>query len=144
MTPLPLRLVRSRQQRWLHAFALIGAVAAAIATPWPWSAAGLLWLCVAVLLLLRRRRHPVGLAACDDGSVSLYWPDGSSSAATLAASSRVGVWLIALGLKDGQGTTFLVLWPDSADAESLRQWRIWLRWTRPAILRRMLQAVDPR
>ncbi|WP_432720075.1 hypothetical protein R0381_003455 [Jeongeupia wiesaeckerbachi] len=143
MTPLPLRLVRSRQQSGLHALALAGAVAAAIVTPWPWRAAGLVWLCGATLLL-RRRRQPIGLAACDDGSLSLHWPDGSSSAATLAPSSRVGVWLIALQLSGERGTTSLVLWPDSADAESLRQWRIWLRWARPAVLRRLQQAGDPR
>ncbi|BCL74979.1 hypothetical protein JHS3_07150 [Jeongeupia sp. HS-3] len=136
MTPLPLRLVRSRQQRCLHAVAGFAAAAAAIAAPWPWGAFGLVWL-IAAAWMTQRRVLPLGIDGCDDGTVLLRWPDGSASPAAIAPASRVGVWLIALQFVSERGRCALVLWPDSADSETLRQWRIWLRWERPAVLRRI-------
>ncbi|GHD58594.1 hypothetical protein GCM10007350_08700 [Jeongeupia chitinilytica] len=138
---MPLQLRPSRQARLVHAAAFVAAAAAALASSW--AVVGLLWL-AAGWVLTRRRVQPAAIAACDDGTLVLHWQDGRISPATLGPASRVGIWLVSLQFIGGRGRIALVLWPDSADIEALRQWRVWLRWERPAILRRLQQAADPR
>ena len=46
----------------------------------------------------------------------------------LLPSSVVTDVLIVLHLKSQQKKLAVVLWPDSASSEVLRQWRVWLRW----------------
>ncbi|AOX99044.1 protein YgfX [Jeongeupia sp. USM3] len=129
---MSLRLRPSRLRRRLAVVVGLAAIASAAASPWPWNLAGAVWLAIAAWFE-RRRVAPAGIAARDDGTVVLEWPDGLTTPARILPSSRVGLWLVALRLDGAHGRSSLLLWPDSADAETLRQWRIWLCWARPGL-----------
>lgn len=89
-----------------------------------------------VLSALREWRlchEGVSLQALADGRVALIGADGAQHEADLLPSSRVMGWLVVLHLRHPAGREQVVLWPDSAPAEVLRQWRVWLRWQVPAL-----------
>ncbi|QZA79633.1 protein YgfX [Deefgea piscis] len=67
--------------------------------------------------------------ACSDGVFRLFDHQGGEISARLLPSSVVTQALIVLHFEDEDKHKInLVLWPDSAPAASLRQWRVWLRW----------------
>ena len=140
MIPAPLMLASSRwEKRWLylsHAFAAL----ACVFSPWLWGMALL------VAFSLYRHLHApaslvCGLAALPDGSVRLTLSDGKEADAELLSSSRVLGMLMVLHFTCEARRINLVLWPDSAPAEVLRQWRVWLRWQWPLLQKKAGQ--DP-
>lgn len=76
---------------------------------------------------------PRSMMVLADGRIRLMMAEGKEVDFVLLPSSRVLGVLMVLHLQgDGQRVN-IVLWPDSAPAECLRQWRIWLRWQWPAL-----------
>lgn len=138
MIPAPLMLASSRwEKRWLyfsHAFAAL----ACTFSPWLW---GILLL---VAFSLSRHLHPPvvsALLALPGGLVRLTLSDGKEADAELLPTSRVLGSLMVLHFSHEGRRINLVLWPDSAPAEVLRQWRVWLRWQWPLLQKKAGQ--DP-
>lgn len=95
-------------------------VAAGIALAWAWHLAQ---------VLQRGRRAPRELEL--DAQGSARWRDGSRQwhEAEVLDSSYVSAWLVVVNLgAGGRRARSLVLLPDCAAAEEMRQLRIWLRW----------------
>ncbi|WP_027468143.1 protein YgfX [Deefgea rivuli] len=78
------------------------------------------------------------LVAQASGEVELLDLQGNVELMRLLPTSVVTSGLMVLHLQGENRRRVLVLWPDSAPAETLRQWRVWLRWVWPA-----LQADEP-
>lgn len=96
------------------------AVAAGIALAWTWHLAQ---------ALQRGRRPPRALEL--DAQGTARWQDGSRQwhEAEVLDSSYVSDWMVVVNLgAGGRRGRSLVLLPDCAAAEELRQLRIWLRW----------------
>ena len=94
--------------------------AAGIALAWIWHLAPALQL---------GRRAVRALAIAPKGDVR--WQDGAGrwAEAAIGAGSFVSSWLVVVTLATaGHGSRALVLLPDCAAAEELRQLRVWLRW----------------
>lgn len=134
MQPPSLLLRPSRWARGLLATLHVLALGVATLLPMVWWLPALL-LIAASWWLARRAKLPLRLSALPDGLVRLAWPDGRSEDATLQPSSRVTGWLMVLHLHIEGRRLAVPLWPDSSDAELLRQWRVWLRWHWPALQR---------
>ncbi|MDW5415928.1 protein YgfX [Iodobacter sp. CM08] len=132
MSPAPLVLFPSRwEKRWLY-LSHSGAALACLFSPWLWA----ITLVVAFSLfcsLKRRRLLVVSLQALTDGALRLTLADGQTLDAQLLPSSRVLGALMVLHLQCDAQRIHLLLWPDSAVAENLRQWRVWLRWQWPKL-----------
>ena len=78
------------------------------------------WVHIETIVLIR---------VCSEGGFQLFDAQGGELSAHLLPSSVVTPLLIVLHFEDEfKHKINLVLWPDSAPAESLRQWRVWLRW----------------
>ncbi|HSC79878.1 MAG TPA: protein YgfX [Chitinolyticbacter sp.] len=98
-----------------------------------------LWWCVGSLVAIAisassAARQPMAgtLSAPGDGTL---WLDSGSGAVLIDVlpGSLVTASLVVLRYRNESGQRgALTLWPDSADADSLRRLRIWLRWQRPA------------
>lgn len=134
MIPTPMPIQCSRLAKWWlwgwHGLA----AGVTLLLPFPWW--GLLGL-IAGSLYWRLLRDPywfTQLQALADGRVLLTWASGEQDEATIVAGGLVTPWLIVLPLHCEQGKRLrLLLWPDSAPAEILRQWRVWLRWCWPQL-----------
>lgn len=113
--------------RWgVHAAAAM----AALVVPGWWRLAALAWVGAIAWSLRQPQPHGV-LVLPGDGT---RWLDSGSGAVLIeiAAGSLVTSSLIVLRYRDEHGRHgTLTLWPDSADAEALRQLRIGLCWARP-------------
>lgn len=137
MNPTDLLLRQSR----LAGFCLIGlhlaAILAAFCLPLAWCLSALAGIGMHWLWQSRRHGLPVSLHILHDGQVELTWPDGRQQTGVFRKSTVVTSRLIILHLADEGRRIFVVLWPDSADKEVLRQWRVWLRWKLPAMQRRL-------
>lgn len=79
--------------------------------------------------LLRSHQSCIALR-CDGDVVKLELRDGKAVSVTLASESLVTPWLVLLVVvpEGGAGEHRLLILPDSLDAESFRQLRVWLRW----------------
>ncbi len=78
--------------------------------------------------LLRHRSAPPRLLLGRQGGLQLRTGSGEWMAASVLPDSFVSIWLCVVRLQaDGKRRT-LTLLPDSAEAESLRRLRVWLRW----------------
>ncbi|MEN9657609.1 MAG: hypothetical protein RL571_1074 [Pseudomonadota bacterium] len=132
MSPAPLVLSPSRwEKRWLYLSHGCAALAC-LFSPWLWAITF-----VVAFSLFRSLRRPrlvvANLQALIDGAIRLTLADGQSLDAQLLPSSRVLGGLMVLHLQCNAQRIHLLLWPDSAGAESLRQWRVWLRWQWPKL-----------
>ncbi|WP_028455119.1 hypothetical protein [Chitinilyticum litopenaei] len=67
------------------------------------------------------------LAMTPDG-VLVHAAGTAARTLSIQPDSRVLAGLIVLSLRDQRGSLRLVLWPDSAAPDLLRQWRVWLLW----------------
>ncbi|STQ90914.1 protein YgfX [Iodobacter fluviatilis] len=134
MSPAPLVLTPSLWELRCVYISHAAAALACVFSPWLWA----ITLVVAFSLyysLYRKPLAPCSVMALPDGQLRLTMKDGKEVDASLLPSSRVMGALIVLHLK-GEGQRInLVLWPDSAPADCLRQWRIWLRWQWPVLQR---------
>jgi len=96
------------------------AVAAGIALAWAWHLAQALQQGRRSLRALELDAH--GAVRWQDGS--RQWHEGE-----VLASSYVSGWLVVLNLgASGRRARSVVLLPDCAAADELRQLRVWLRW----------------
>jgi toxin CptA len=138
MSPAPLVLVPSCwERRWLYLSHACAALAC-VFSPWLWA----ITLVVAFSLyrsLYRRPRMPSSVMAMPDGLIRLAFADGKELDSTLQPSSRVLGGLIILHLLADTQRINLLLWPDSAPSECLRQWRVWLLWQWPVLYKNMQQ-----
>ncbi len=138
MSPAPLVLVPSSwERRWLYLSHACAALACAF-SPWLWA----ITLVVAFSLyrsIYHQPPMPYGVVALPDGSIRLILADGRELNADLQPSSRVLGGLIILHLLADTQRTNLLLWPDSAPSEILRQWRVWLLWQWPVLHRNRQQ-----
>ncbi len=137
MTPSELRISPSRMAR--QYFVLLHLIAIIVAFLMPWQWCGVAWGAT-ILHYFWARSFTSGsgrLQALPEGQV--VWVDarGAGQKADILPSSLVTSWLLVLHLQTDSRKLSLVLWPDSADGAELRHWRVWLRWTLPAMKRRI-------
>lgn len=143
MNPTDLLLQPSRWSRFWLASLHLAAILAAFCLPFFWCLSACLAIALHLVWQWRQLAQALSLHALPDGRVELARPDGRRQVLALRESSVVTAWWIVLHLADESGReSSLVLWPDCADREILRQWRVWLRWKLPALLRRQVAADD--
>ncbi|WP_051710827.1 protein YgfX [Andreprevotia chitinilytica] len=130
--PPSLLLNPSKQARYLGLFLHVAALIVAVCLPLSWMVFALLLVVASFWLARRSRPQPQRLEALPDGLVRIRWPDGRTLDATVHVSTRVTSWITVLQLDAEKLRTTLLLWPDSAAADPLRQWRVWLRWSQPS------------
>lgn len=140
MTPPELQISPSRRAQ--QCFVLLHLIAIIVALSLPWQWCSLAWGATILHYRLTISRLPGAgsLQALPDGQVLLGNEQGQIRRAEIQASSLVTTWLLVLHLRTDSRKISLVLWPDSADAASLRAWRVWLRWSLPAMKRRIAAA----
>ncbi|KAF0814217.1 hypothetical protein IGB42_01114 [Andreprevotia sp. IGB-42] len=127
--------------RWA-AFAHGAALLVALLLPWGWMMAALVLVAISAWRVRKAAAGPQRLDVLADGQLRVGWADGRSADAGLLPASRVTAWLTVLQLQLPQQRCVLVLWPDSAPADTLRQWRVWLRWHWPALQRAALMQME--
>lgn len=138
MSPAPLVLIPSLwERRWLY-FSHAAAALACVSSPWLWA----ITLVVAFSFyrsIYHRPPMPYSVMALPDGLIRLTLVDGKELDAALQPSSRVLGGLIVLHLLVDTQRINLLLWPDSAPSDSLRQWRVWLLWQWPVLQKKAQQ-----
>jgi hypothetical protein len=119
--------------------ALAGMAATALGCAWL-SLSGVPLLLVAAGVVLAFLLHPAGALPRKGRSLrclelgaqrAARWQDGLGRwhEATLLPDAYVSRWLIVLNLAEGgRRSQSVVLLPDSAPADALRQLRVWVRW----------------
>lgn len=85
-------------------------------------------LAISFVMYWRSGERVCVLRMQDSGEVEVHDHQGRVELMVLLPSSVVTDVLIVLHLKSQQKKLAVVLWPDSASSEVLRQWRVWLRW----------------
>lgn len=112
-----------------HGLALIGAWLAALQV---WMQAALTLALAASLIWMRREisSSPRGLRVSHSGRLELL--DGEWRGAQIRGRPVVLPWLLRLelALEDGEVRRIALL-PDSAETDSLRKLRVWLKWGWP-------------
>ncbi|QLI80221.1 hypothetical protein HZU75_00955 [Chitinibacter fontanus] len=68
------------------------------------------------------------------GQLEVCMRGGEKYSMRILPSSVLTAHVLVLHLQGDGKKLYLVLWPDSANAEILRQWRVYLRWIWPASL----------
>ncbi|QLG87970.1 hypothetical protein HQ393_06665 [Chitinibacter bivalviorum] len=84
-------------------------------------------------------RQPVKISQLQclpDGLCVVRYANGQELEMALQASSVLTSHVMVLHLKGDGARAQVLLWPDSADAEVLRQWRVYLRWIWPGLQRK--------
>lgn len=66
----------------------------------------------------------------ESGGIELQFSQGQVATMQVLPSSVVTAHFIVLHLANAERRVNLVVWPDSAPAEVLRQWRIYLLWSK--------------
>ncbi len=77
----------------------------------------------------RRKEAACQLLVQESGDVEVHDYHGRIDVMQVLPSSVVTEILMVLHLKSERQKLAIVLWPDTAPPEVLRQWRVWLRWT---------------
>lgn len=141
MTPIELHFTPSIFiRRWLCILYVLAGITAFFLT---WLICLLAWLGMAGYFFWQWR-HPARegyLQAGSDGRVILNI-NGYQQQAEILPSSVITAWVMVLHLRLDEGETSLVLGPDSAEGDALCQWRTWLRWTLPALQRRVNLSIN--
>ncbi|MBM5570844.1 MULTISPECIES: protein YgfX [Deefgea] len=89
----------------------------------------LLAILVSSLVFYWRKREPVTLLQLhESGEIEVGRAQGQLELMRLLPSSVVTSVGMVLHLQGAERRIAVVLWPDSAPAEVLRQWRVYLRW----------------
>ncbi|MGL6041296.1 MAG: protein YgfX [Deefgea sp.] len=98
----------------------------------------LLSIALATILLFflvfywRRKEMISQLLVLESGELEVRDQQGQVEIMRVLPSSVVTEMLVVLHLKNERRKLAVVVWPDSAPSEVLRQWRVWLRWTWPS------------
>jgi toxin CptA len=75
----------------------------------------------------QQKSRPLGLRISQSGQMEILLDDWQ--AANIQGQAVVLPWLISLtAILENGAAKKLVLWPDSADADTLRKLRVWLKW----------------
>ena len=77
---------------------------------------------------LRRKEEISQLLVLESGELEVRDQQGQVEIMCVLPSSLVTEMLVVLHLKNERRKLSIVVWPDSAPTEVLRQWRVWLRW----------------
>ena len=85
-------------------------------------------LCLILWFYWQKKELVISLGVQESGEVEVCFRQGQTELMRLLPSSVVTDVLIVLHLQNAQRRLALVLWPDSAPSEVLRQWRVYLRW----------------
>ena len=128
----PAQLLINPASTWRRGFLLLVFGMACIACILLKSLFGIPLLAILLLILLFywRKQEPVAsLRVQESGEVEVCFRQGVVEVMCLLPSSVVTGVLIVLHLQNEQRRLALVLWPDTAPAEVLRQWRVYLRWS---------------
>lgn len=82
-----------------------------------------------------RQLPPVQQIQClASGEQEVTLRNGIKCAMRILPTSVLTAHVLVLHLRGEGKSVYLVLWPDSANAEVLRQWRVYLRWIWPSTL----------
>lgn len=127
----------SRHARYSLIGLHLAAAGVACLLPLPWKTGALAAIAMYLVWNYRLQNQIVSLQALPEGRIAVFMASGEQIETDVLPSSRVISWLMVLHLRHDAGRYNLVLWPDSAPAEILRQWRVWLRWGLPAVQRKM-------
>ncbi|WP_373975050.1 hypothetical protein NT239_15645 [Chitinibacter sp. SCUT-21] len=136
---LPAILKLNPVSRWQRGFLLSMHLLAGVNAWWmSWPMAlALDGVLVLSLFWQWRRENLVSSIQClPDGVMQVQLSEGTSHLMELQPSSVLTAQVLVLHLKGENKRINFVVWPDSADAEVLRQWRIYLRWMWPNAVRR--------
>ena len=120
----------------IHALALVSL--ALVLPAWAAAASGGLMLASLAYYLLRDGWLRLGISciglALDEDGVEMFLRDGRCVPGVVLPDSLVTPLLVVLNIRlhGGRGTRSVLILPDSLDAESFRELRVWLRWGRHA------------
>ena len=137
MMPAPLQIMPSRRAKSLQRWLVLAAVLTALSLPFWWCLFATGLLVIQCYLLRIQSAAPMQLQILPDGRLQVGWQDGSQRLVQILPSSVITAQCMLLRLCDEHGQFTLVLWPDSAEATLLKQWRRWLLWEMPALQRRV-------
>lgn len=140
MTPPELRIIPSRLARHGSLVLHLLAASTTLLLPLIWSLPALLFVLAHFIWNRRQPALPCYLQILPDGRVSLIRGDMPTQLAEILPSSLITSWLMVLHLRTEAGRIYLPLWPDSAKRDALRQWRVWLRWSLPALQRKVAES----
>ncbi len=139
MIPPALHIAPSRlARRWLLILHL-AAAGTALLLPVFWCFTALLFVLIHFAWSHHPPLPPDYLQVLPDGRVAITRAGADQQQADILPSSLITAWLIVLHLRTDTNRQYLLLWPDSADRDALRQWRAWLRWSLPALRRRLME-----
>lgn len=128
IAPAPLALRESRWQRrflwFLHGLAALTAAA----LPQPWLLLALGWVGASYCRTAWPAPQLCELAWLEDGQLSWRFDDGRQGAGRLLPGSLLTAHFCLLLIQTEAGLLRCPIWPDRADSQSLRRWRIYLRW----------------
>jgi toxin CptA len=122
--------------RWQRGFLLLTHLVAALNAWWlDWRLAVVMNLLILVSVLWQWRQRPAvkQLQCLPDGGIEVETFAGMRYQVAVLPSSVLTAHVVVLHLKGDGKRLNLVIWPDSADAEVIRQWRVYLRWIWPAL-----------
>lgn len=142
MTPPELRIIPSHMARHGSLVLHLLAASTALLLPLIWSIPALLFVLAHFIWDRRRPALPCDLQILPDGRVSLIRCNMPTQSADILPSSLITSWLMVLHLRTDAGRIHLSLWPDSAERDALRQWRVWLRWSLPTLRRRLTESEE--
>lgn len=127
----PAHILINPASLWRRGFLLLIfslAISACILLKTIFSFALLAILLMCLFFYWRKQELVTQLQVQESGEIEVCFRAGPPEIMRLLPSSVVTGVLIVLHLHNQQRRLALVLWPDSASAEVLRQWRVYLRW----------------
>lgn len=137
MLPPPLQIKSSGIAKQGVVVLFLAALLTAFCLPFWWCITALCLLSVQAYLLSRPRGSLDAMQILPDGKVQLSWKGGVMQQAEILPSSVLTAFVMALHLRVDGKRLAIVLWPDSADRQLLRQWRVWLLWEFTSLQRRL-------
>ncbi len=140
MIPPELQLSPSRIARRFFVGLHLLVLAVSLTLPWPWMVLALLATGGYYFRFRSLLDEHGRLQVLSEGEVLFTDAKGAAAKVRLLPASLVTAHLLVLQLGEDKRRRSLVIWPDSADPASLRAWRVWLRWTLPAMQRRIAAA----
>lgn len=131
-------LINPVPSRWQRGFLLLlhgTAAGAALSLAWPLNLIVGVWVWISAVWHWRQRSQIRLIQCLPDGVCMVHYLDGHELAMALQPTSVLTAHVLVLHLQGDGVKLAVLLWPDSADAEVLRQWRVYLRWIWPSLQR---------